>query len=75
MTAINAAKQSLEFIVRHRLLIFRECFPRGRIGDGIAEAIGGEDGTEEKTEGEKEVESAKDHGLDFGLFNTMVGGC
>jgi hypothetical protein len=30
---------------------------------------------EEKTEEEGKVEAAKDHGLDFGLFNTMVGGC
>jgi hypothetical protein len=75
VAAINAAQQALEFIVRDRLLIFRQRFPRGRIGDWVAEAIGCNRRMEEKTEEEGEVEAAKDHGLDFGLFNTMVGGC
>jgi hypothetical protein len=41
----------------------------------MAEVIGGVDGNQEE-EGEKEEEwRAEDHGLDFGLFNTMLARC
>jgi hypothetical protein len=43
----------------------------------MAEMIGGPSGGAKETEEgeEKEEWRAKDHGLDFGLFNTMLARC
>ena len=75
MGAINAAEQPLEFVVGHCLLELRERLPVWRIGEGIADVFGGKSGeAEEEGDGEQEWK-AEDHGLDFGLFNTMLARC
>src|SRR5205085_8086282 len=74
MRAIDAAEQAFEFVVRDRLLEFFERVPLGRVGQWIAQAIRGERGEAEKDKKEKGAE-AKDHGLEFRLFNTMLDRC
>jgi hypothetical protein len=87
MRAIHAAKQLFEFIMRDRFLKLGQRFPVWRVRERIAEMIGGPGGgkadeeEEEEEEGEEEGEEepraakAKDHGLDFRLFNTMLARC
>jgi hypothetical protein len=80
MRGVNAAEQLLEFIVSDCFLKFRQRFPVGRAGERIAEMIDGEsggEGDEDEDEGEEdsEMRKAKDHGLEFRLFNTMLGEC
>ena len=41
----------------------------------MAEVIGGPSGGAKEAEEEEEEWRAKDHGLDFGLFNTMLARC
>jgi len=79
--AINVPEQALEFVVGNRFLKSRERFPVWRIGQRIAQVIDGGSGSNKKTEGEEEEERqaekerARDHGLDFRVFNTMLAEC
>ncbi len=79
--AINVPEQALELIVRYRFLKARERFPVRRIGQRIAQVIDGkrELSAEEEEEGEEERqagnEKARDHGLEFRVFNTMLAEC
>jgi hypothetical protein len=41
----------------------------------MAEVIGGESGGAKETDESEEKWKAEDHGLDFGLFNTMLARC
>jgi hypothetical protein len=61
--------------VRDCFLKFGQCFPVRRIGQRIAEMIGCENGRRKDEEEDSEITKAKDHGLDFRLFNTMLGEC
>ena len=77
--AINAPEQLIEFIASHRVLKFCQRLPVWWIGEGIAEVVGGASGgaAEDKEEAEEDPKRrrAKDHGLDFRLFNTMLARC
>jgi hypothetical protein len=73
--AVNLAEQALEFIVRNCLLEFGERFPIWRVRQGIAQ-VGRCENLDAEEAGEKKEESpGKDHGFDFGLFNTMLARC
>ena len=73
--AINATKQPIELIVGDRLLKFLERFPIRRIGQRMAQMIGGADGNALEEGDEEEDSKARDHRLDFRLFNTMLARC
>jgi hypothetical protein len=75
MRGVNAAEQLLEFVVGDCLLKFRQRFPVWRVCDRSAEVIGGESGRRKEEEKEPKIATAKDHGLEFRLFNTMLGEC
>jgi hypothetical protein len=77
LRAVNSPERLLEFITSDRVLKLRQRLPIRRIGEGIAEAVGGADGGEAEEEDKEDPERrrAKDHGLDFRLFNTMLARC
>ena len=81
MSRIDGSQQPLKFIVGDRSLIFLQQFPLRRIGQRITEMIrrgyGRGPGREAEVKEEEEplVKMARDHGLDFRLFNTMLAGC
>jgi hypothetical protein len=56
---------------------FRQRLPIRWVGEGAAQAIGGPDRGEAKEKGEEDPQRrrAKDHGLDFRVFNTMLARC
>jgi hypothetical protein len=73
--AINLPEQALKVVVRDRALKFRERFPVRRVSERMARVIGGEGEPtreKEKKEEERPGGTAKDHGFDFELFNTML---
>ncbi len=69
------AEQLLKLVVGNCLLEFRQRLPIGRISQRMAEVVGGAGGAQQEKEQEEEEWRAEDHGLDFGLFNTMLARC
>jgi hypothetical protein len=57
------------------LLELGERLPIRRIGQGIAQVRSREDPGAEEEATNEEDSPAKDHGFDFGLFNTMLARC
>jgi len=76
LRAINSPELLLEFVAGDCVVEFCQPFPVWWVSERMAEAIGGADGGKgEEQEKDEEEPRAKDHGLDFRLFNTMLARC